>query len=88
MDEEKKDSTDKSAEKPENKILGSQENNPDIAKNCSAEKGTSQAEESSSSQVEESKHATDPSLTSSETKGSFRLFWRNAISWFLFCTSI
>ncbi|XP_078148786.1 P-loop containing nucleoside triphosphate hydrolases superfamily protein isoform X2 [Carex rostrata] len=68
MDEEKKDSIDKSAEEPENKILGSQENNPDIAKNCSSEKGTSQAEESSSSQAEESKHATDPPLASSETK--------------------
>lgn len=87
MDEEKKDSTDKSAEKPENKI----ENNPDIAENGLPEKGmSSEAEELSSSQAGESsfKHATDPSLASSETKGSFRLFWRNAITWFLFCTSI
>lgn len=69
MDEEKRDSTAKTAEKTETGNLVSQENNPDIAKKDTS----SQAEELSSSKAEESSflQATDPSLVSSETKGSF-----------------
>jgi hypothetical protein len=71
MEEEKRDSTAKTAEKPETENLGSQENSPSIAKNSLPEKDSCSQAEKFSSKTEETSfpQATDPSLVSSEDKG-------------------